>query len=72
MADTVKLIYKIKDKGYKLQYLADQLNINRATLYNKIYNRSEFYAKEIQLLSNLLDLTGEERESIFFNNKVDN
>ncbi|MEB3428889.1 toxin-antitoxin system, antitoxin component, Xre family protein [Citroniella saccharovorans] len=72
MTDTIELNYKIKDSGYKLQFLADQLNINRATLYNKIYNRSEFYAKEIQLLSDLLDLTSEERESIFFNNKVDN
>lgn len=71
MTDSFKLKFKINEKGFKYQYLANQLGIARTTLYNKINNDSEFFGNEILKLSELLELNLEEREEIFFNKKVD-
>lgn len=71
MTDSFKLKYKINEKGFKYQYLASQLGIARTTLYNKVNNESEFFGNEILKLSELLGLSLEEREEIFFNKKVD-
>lgn len=71
MTDTCKLYYKIKSVGLKISYLAEQLGLSRQGLANKINGETEFYASEINKLSELLKLTPEEREEIFFNKKVD-
>lgn len=71
MTDSFKLKYKIKEKGFKYQYLALELGIARTTLYNKVNNESEFFGNEILKLSELLGLSLEEREEVFFNKKVD-
>ena len=66
MTDTIRLREKIRLSGYKLSFVADKVGINRQALCNKINNRSDFRADEIQALYKLLGMTPEEREAIFF------
>lgn len=66
MTDTELLREKIKQSGYKIQFIAKKLGISYQGLLNKINNKSEFRAKEIQVLHDLLNLTEDERVAIFF------
>ena len=66
MTNTELLREKIEKSGYKLQFIAQKIGITRQGLLNKINNRSEFRANEIQVLYDLLGLTAEERVAIFF------
>ena len=71
MTNSILLNYKIKVSGYRLGFLAEKLGLSRAGLYNKINNKTEFLASEIQALSDLLNLDAKDREDIFFDEKVD-
>lgn len=66
MTDTELLREKIENSGYKLQFIAKSLGRTYQGLLNKINNRSEFRASEIQALYDLLGLTEKERVAIFF------
>lgn len=66
MTNTELLREKIAKSGYKLRFIAEATGITYQGLLNKINNRSEFRANEIQILYDLLGLTEEERVSIFF------
>lgn len=66
MTNTKLLREKIDLSGYKLQFIAKKLGLTYQGFLNKINNRSEFRAGEIQILYDLLGLTEEERVSIFF------
>lgn len=71
MTDTKLLREKIEQSGYKLQFIAKKVGITYQGLLNKINNKSEFRANEIQALYNLLGLTEKERIAIFFAANVD-
>lgn len=66
MTNTDLLKEKIEKSGYKLIFIAEQVGISPQALYNKINNKREFLASEIMKLSELLKLTDEERNAIFF------
>ena len=66
MTNTELLKEKIEQSGYKLRYIASKIGITYQGLLNKINNKSEFRANEIQALHDLLGLTDEERVAIFF------
>lgn len=66
MTNTELLREKIEQSGYKLQFIAKKVGITYQSLLNKINNRSDFRANEIQALYELLKLTEEERVEIFF------
>lgn len=66
MTDTNLLREKIDLSGYKLRFIAKKTGITYQSLLNKINNRSEFRANEIQSLYNLLGMTENERVAIFF------
>ena len=51
--------------------IADALGISRVSLTRKINNVTEFKASEISLLKNILNLSDQERDKIFFANSVD-
>lgn len=72
MTNDYLLNEKIKKSGYRFGFLANQLNLSRTGLYNKINGKTEFLASEIQSLSDILNLDIHERENIFFNKEVDN
>ncbi len=69
MTDTVLLREKINQSGYKMRFISQRIGITYQSLLNKINNRSEFRANEIQMLHDLLDLTEQERVDIFFSAK---
>ena len=71
MTNTDLLREKIDQSGYKLRFIAKNIGLTYQGFLNKINNRNEFRANEIQDLYDLLDLTEEERVAIFFARKVD-
>lgn len=71
MTNTSLLLERIKKSGYKLSYVAQRLGITRQSLHSKIYNKGEFKASEIEILSNLLCIGVEDRMAIFFAKVVD-
>lgn len=66
MTNTKLLREKVDQSGYKLRFIAEKAGITYQGLLNKINNKTEFRAGEIQALYNLLKLTEEERAKIFF------
>lgn len=62
---------KIDESGYKLKFISKQLNITYQGFLNKINGSSEFKLSEISYLTDLLKLTIEEKELIFFNQNVE-
>ena len=71
MTNTKLLREKIEQSGYKLRFIAKAIGITYQAFLNKINNRSDFRVDEMQGLYDLLGLNEEEREAIFFNEKVD-
>lgn len=71
MTNSILLNYKIKVSGFRHGFLAEKLGLSRTGLYNKINNKSEFLASEIQALSEILSLSPDERQAIFFAKEVD-
>lgn len=70
MTNTLLLQNKVKERGLKIAHIAKALNISREQLYRKIRNITEFKASEIVILTNILNLTLEERDKIFLQLKV--
>lgn len=72
MTDTHKIRDKISESGLKMQFIAIKLGISRYALSMKIDNKTEFKTSEVTILCDLLGITSlDEKESIFFANKVD-
>ncbi len=65
------LVAKIEASGRSKSEIAEVLGITRQGLYNKLSGESEFKSSEIKVLSLLLSLTPEERDTIFFADCVD-
>lgn len=68
MTNTELLEQKITDSGYKKSFIAKAIGLKSAFgLSNKIKNKTEFKASEINALCNLLKIESvEEKEAIFF------
>lgn len=66
MTNTALLRKKIDESGYKLRFIAKQIGITYQGFLKKINNESEFKASEIKGLQDLLNLTDEIRDKIFF------
>lgn len=67
MTNSQKLREKIETSGFKRSYIAKALGITPAALYQKIANRREFKASEIDILCRVLGITSlREKEEIFF------
>lgn len=63
-----KLRDTIDKSGKTITHIANVLGITREGLYNKLNGEVEFKLSEVQLLTEDLRLTTEERDNIFFNN----
>lgn len=71
MVNINKLKGKIVENGLSIEKLADNIGIDRSTLYRKINNNGEtFTIKEADLIVNTLNLTAEEAKAIFFSQIV--
>ncbi len=55
-----------KDKNITLNELANAIGLTRQGLSKKITNRSEFKVSEVMRLSEILGLTEEQKQSVFF------
>lgn len=71
MTNTLKLRSVMLAKGYTQTTIAEKLNRTVQTINNKINNKAEFTLSEMQKLSDILELTSEEREQIFFGHQVE-
>ena len=66
MTDSLELDYAIKRAGLDRQKVAGLLGISQMAFFNKIHNRTEFKASEIEALKQALHLSNEQRDKIFF------
>lgn len=71
MTNTTLLRRKIDKSGYKLIFLAEKCGLTYQGFMKKVNNETEFKASEIQTLKELLNLTTEEVNAIFFAVHVD-
>lgn len=71
MTNTALLRKKIDESGYKLRFIAKQIGITYQGFLKKINNETEFKAKEIMILCDLLKIDIQEKELIFFTVNVD-
>lgn len=67
MVDTNELRRVIDASGMTVTAIAEKCGITRETLYNKL-KTGLFYASEIAALTDILHLTRDKRDAIFFNN----
>lgn len=66
MTNTKMLEAAIALSGIPKNVIAQKIGISRSTFFKKMRNESEFKATEIVKLQELLALTTEERNRIFF------
>ena len=71
MTNTLLLDEKINESGLKLRFIATKIGITYQAFLNKRNNESEFKAPEIQILCELLGLSLQDKEDIFFAPNVD-
>lgn len=69
--DLIRLSTLVDDSPFTKLEIAEQLGISRQGLDNKLNGKTEFKSSEIKTLSRLFNLTSAERDSIFFNDYVD-
>lgn len=65
------LLSKIEQTKISRNTIAETLGITRQGLYNKLDGKKEFKVSEINLISKMLNLTSDERDTIFFSDFVD-
>ena len=61
---------RIKEKGYNIEKVANKIGVNTATFYRKLSGESGFFWLEILKISEILELSFEDVNSIFFEIKV--
>ena len=72
LTDTENIKLIIKNSGFKLKYLAKQLNLSRYGLQLKLENKNEFKPSEIVKLCDILKITDLRlKEQLFFAQNVD-
>lgn len=70
MTNTLELEIQMLKAGISKRDLAKALNISEMALFNKLRNVTEFKASEIVKISELLNLTSDVRDAIFFAQNV--
>ena len=67
MTNSVMLEKFIRESGIKRNAILEKTRIKSySTLRDKIWNRTEFLASEIKTMCDILQLTSEQCEAIFF------
>ena len=68
MTDRNLLYYFVKRAGFKNKDIAEAIGITSAGYSLKISNKSDFRQSEIKTICDMLKLTVEERDRVFFAN----
>lgn len=71
MTNTNKLKGKLAERGMTQSQLAEAIDISASSFSFKINNEVEFKVGEIKRIQNVLGLTRDERDTIFFGDDVD-
>lgn len=71
MTNTALLAERIRQSGYKLQFIAEQCGMTYQGLFPKLKGEREFRQTEITALRNLLKLSDADCNAIFFTEVVD-
>lgn len=66
MTNTALLKEKIKNSGVKVTFIASQLGITYMAFTNRMNGKVEFRMNEVRKLAELLHLTQDEVQQIFF------
>lgn len=66
MFNTSLLKSKIERSGLKKNHIAKMLGMSAYGLYKKIEGKNEFKVSEIKSITDILHLSAEERDEIFF------
>ena len=66
MTDKNLLYYFVKRAGFKNKDISEAIGITPAGYTLKISNKSDFRQREIKTICDLLGLTVEERDRVFF------
>ena len=69
MIDLEKLRNLIDDSGLKMNFIANELNLSRESLYHKLEGKTEFKVSEVQKLTRVLNMSNDMRNIIFFKNQ---
>lgn len=64
--NTNKFLGKMKEHGFTLDTLAQALGMSRMSLYNKVHGIREWRLREFSKVCELLDLSADEIQGIFF------
>ena len=72
MTDFDALRKRIDDSGMTIVAICEKSGMLRETLYNRFKGIGDFTATEMVALSNVLNLSNEERDAIFFAKQVTN
>lgn len=56
----------LDERKVNIGFLAEQMSISRATLYNKLNGKSPFIVPEMNILRAVLRLTEDEAKAIFW------
>ncbi|MBQ3584522.1 MAG: helix-turn-helix transcriptional regulator [Lachnospiraceae bacterium] len=67
MTNSQMLKEKICNSGISITYIAEKIGISRESFYKKLNNKTEFKASEMTIIKEVLNLSVEERDKIFFN-----
>lgn len=71
MVDIEMLKEKIRIKGYTPRSLSNKIGIDTSTLYRRYINKgSDFTIEEVEAIADVLDLSDEEFNNIFFASEV--
>ena len=57
---------KIDENGFNVETIADKIGIDRSTLYRKLNGEVRMTIGEAKKIKQLLNITNEEAQSIFF------
>ena len=71
MTDFDALRKRIDDSGMTIVAICEKSGMLRETLYNRFKGIGDFTATEMVALSNVLNLSNEERDAIFFAKQVE-
>ncbi len=67
MVNSKRLKQKIRDSGYRVDYVAKVCGLSYYGFLQKMSGKHEFKASEIKAVAKLLRLTDQEIREIFFN-----
>lgn len=71
MTDKELLRKKLDASGYKIIFLAERVGLTPQGFYKKLKDGSDWTFSQVMILQELLHLTKEEIDAIFFNQKVE-